>query len=159
VGEAEASAPKLEPKLDPKVEPEDDMRVDMVQRVMPVVAAFIKWSASHQGAPCPSAKELEPLVGGAAKLHDSWGRAMTITCTDQPAQQAIGIVSAGPDGVLGTLDDVASWTLGNEVTNLLSGPRWVVKQVRPKPAPPKRPRTGSAAEPVDRDGDGIPDDR
>jgi hypothetical protein len=36
----------------------------------------------------------------------------------------IGIVSAGPDGKLGTDDDVASWQMGHEITDVLRGARW-----------------------------------
>jgi serine/threonine-protein kinase len=161
---AASQPPPSEPSPPPAApsEPKLDARADMVKRVVPMVVGFVKWSASHKGAPCPSVKELEPVVG-AAKLQDSWGRPVTVTCTDQPAQQIIGIVSAGPDGVAGNRDDVASWTLGDEVTELLAGPRWVGKAVRPKPATtPTRPRppAGSAARTaVDPDGNDIPDER
>ena len=89
---------------------------------------------------------------------------MTVTCTDQPQQQVIGLVSAGPDGIAGNRDDVQSWMLGDEVTELLAGPRWVAKQIKPKgtttPKGSGSPK-GSGAKPaiIDADGDGIPDER
>jgi hypothetical protein len=79
---------------------------------------FVAWSHDHARARCP-----EPAALGAPVL-DPWGSPLRITCTDQPADQIAGIVSLGPDRVAGTRDDVASWTLGAEVTDLVRGPRW-----------------------------------
>jgi len=142
--------------------PVDENRADMVRRVRPIVLGFVKWSATHKGAVCPAAKDLAFYVGGASRLQDSWNHAMTITCTDQPAQQMIGVVSAGPDGVTGNRDDVVSWMLGEEITDLLAGPRWVA--VKPVTKPKGNPTSGSTTTTtkpvtVDVDGDGIPDVR
>ena len=63
-----------------------------------LLVAFTRWSTTHAGAPCPTAAEL-----GFRKL--------ALTCTDQPADQIIGAIAPGPDGVLGTADDVKSWTV------------------------------------------------
>ncbi|HEY5921618.1 MAG TPA: serine/threonine-protein kinase [Kofleriaceae bacterium] len=172
---ADASASPIQPATTqppaaqpPADEPKPDTRADMIKRVKPLGVGFIKWAAAHKDAPCPTAKDLEPLVGGAVNLQDSWSRPMTVTCTDQPAQQQIGIVSAGPDGVAGNRDDVASWTLGDDVTDLFAGPRWVGKTSRPKTTPkgtttPKSTTTPKGTQPPPRggdvDGDGIPDDR
>ena len=93
-----------------------------------VLSRFTAWSHDHAGAPCP---ELATL-GLAA--HDPWGHDLALTCTDQPADQIIGILSAGPDGVIGTDDDIASWTLGPSVTTLARGPRW---KSAPAPLPPR----------------------
>ncbi|HEY5947944.1 MAG TPA: protein kinase [Kofleriaceae bacterium] len=147
------------PPVPTPTEPAPDMRADMIKRVTPIVVGFVKWSATHKGAPCPTANDLEPSVGGAAKLVDSWGHPISVTCTDQPSKQIIGIVSAGADGVFGNRDDVASWTLGDEVTDLLAGPRWVAKPVaRPKPTTTPKGTTPKPAS-LDTDGDGIPDER
>jgi tRNA A-37 threonylcarbamoyl transferase component Bud32 len=133
-----------------------------------VLTAFAGWAASHAGAPCPSASDLASAMGDAKAINDPWGHAVAITCTDQPADQAVGAISAGPDGIFSSDDDVASWTLGREVTKVVAGARW-------NSAPPKRqavaparshaeptgagktphvttPAAGSAAQ----DDDGIP---
>ncbi|HEU4731108.1 MAG TPA: hypothetical protein VFT22_24610 [Kofleriaceae bacterium] len=100
-----------------------------------VFGRFVAWSRDHAGAPCPDIATL-----GVVAL-DPWGHAIELTCTDQPADQRIGAVSAGPDGLAGSGDDIASWTLGREVTDLVRGPRW-----RPDPttasAPAVRPFAG-----------------
>ena len=83
-----------------------------------VLTRFAAWARDHGGAPCPDLA----LLGLAA--HDPWGRDLTLTCTDQPADQIVGVLSPGPDGVIGTDDDLASWTLGPGVTSLVRGPRW-----------------------------------
>jgi serine/threonine protein kinase len=110
-----------------------------------VLTAFTRWSPSHAGAPCPSAAD---LVGNAPQLDDPWGHPITVTCTDQPAQQVIGVVSAGPDGTSGTADDIASWQLGTDVTGIVRGPRWVatppaVAATKPTPVAKKPTRTTS----------------
>jgi len=156
---AVAVTPPVKP-ADPPVQPIDpqpDSRADMIKRVTTVAAGFVKWSAKHKDAACPQAKELAFFVGGASRLQDSWGHPLAVTCSDQPAQQMIGIVSAGPDGIAGNKDDMQSWLLGDEVTDLLAGPRWVGKQVRPKVT--TTPKGSGAKPPVDHDGDDIPDSR
>ncbi|HET7501215.1 MAG TPA: hypothetical protein VFK02_09440 [Kofleriaceae bacterium] len=100
-----------------------------------VLGRFIAWSRDHAGAPCPDLTAL-----GVVAL-DPWGHAIALTCTDQPADQQVGAVSAGPDGVHGSADDVASWTLGGEVTELVRGPRWRGEPAA-APAPPIRPSSG-----------------
>jgi hypothetical protein len=93
-------------------------------QVRSVLTRFTEWSRDHSGAPCPDGAAL-----GVATL-DPWGHPLAITCTDQPADQQIGAISGGADGVMGNHDDVASWTLGRDVTELVRGPRW-----KPAPAP------------------------
>jgi hypothetical protein len=83
-----------------------------------VLTRFAAWSREQAGAPCPDLATL----GLAA--HDPWGHDLALTCTDQPAAQIVGVVSPGPDGVIGTDDDIPSWTLGPGVTSLVRGPRW-----------------------------------
>jgi hypothetical protein len=94
------------------------------------IARFVAWSKQHAGAPCPDASVL-----GDAK--DPWGRPYQITCTDQPGDQIVGLVSAGPDGVVGTGDDVASWRLERSVTDPVRGARW--KEAAPVKVPAKVP--------------------
>jgi len=66
------------------------------------------------------------------------GHPIEITCTDQPADQMIGAVSVGPDGARGTADDVGSWQLGREVTDVVRGARWVAAPPKPERADPPR---------------------
>jgi hypothetical protein len=133
---------------------------------------FKDWATAHAGQPCPE-------MAAITNEMDPWGRAYVLTCTDQPADQIVGMISRGPDGALGTDDDVASWTLGRELTMLARGARWKVASSttsdhakRPaasavKPAKTKSHATtkpagatsATKAGPVDTDGDGIPDSR
>jgi len=111
----------------------DDLPAVATARLHDALTAFVTWSSAHAGAPCPSARDLTSS-GDAHALEDPWGHAIAITCTDQPADQIAGAVSAGPDGAFGTDDDLASWALGPDVTGLVRGTRW-----RPAVAPPPRP--------------------
>jgi serine/threonine protein kinase len=136
-----------------------------------LLAAFSSWAAEHPDAPCPTAAGLGAAV-------DPWGRAFEVTCTDQPAEQVVGARSAGPDGAMGSDDDLVSWKL-DDATKLAPGPRWRATAPKPpettEPAPPApvrehkprgkfrkippagaRPRSDDI---LDQDGDGIPDRR
>lgn len=95
-----------------------DLHAALVAQITDVLQRFVAWSHAHPRGRCPDLAAL-----GAAEL-DPWRHALRITCTDQPADQIAGIVSLGPDGVPGTRDDVASWALGAEVTEIVRGRRW-----------------------------------
>ena len=112
--------------------PPHDPNVELAQRMKTVLTSFIAWSHDHPGAPCPKA----PALGAA--VQDPWGHPLEITCTDQPANQIVGALSAGPDGAIGTQDDVGSWQLGREVTDLVRGARWA-NAAHPEPPKPDRP--------------------
>ncbi|MBA3458800.1 MAG: serine/threonine protein kinase [Deltaproteobacteria bacterium] len=112
-----------------------DPDAEIAKRLKGVMERFVAWSHTHAGAPCPDAASL----GGDAR--DPWDHPIEITCTDQPADQIIGVRSGGPDGVKDTADDIASWQLGRDVTDLVHGARWVVT---PRPAaPPAKPSTSA----------------
>jgi len=131
--------------------------------------AFLAWAVDHAGAPCPTSVEL----GGRA---DPWDRPYELTCTDQPADQRIGARSSGADRTMGTDDDLVSWALDDAI-KLVRGPRWLASPAarhRRAVGAPARPLEAVAApkEPaahgsnrsdsdgvVDRNGDGIPDER
>jgi hypothetical protein len=160
--------------------PPSDPRVTAVAQIKDALTRFVAWSHDHPGARCPDAAALGVAL-------DPWGHPLRITCTDQPADQIAGVVSAGPDGAAGTRDDVASWTLGADVIDPIRGPRWATSRTRrtvphgSQPAPPPTASTaapataapptaarpgattklpaGSAAGSNDNDGDGIPDRR
>jgi eukaryotic-like serine/threonine-protein kinase len=146
-----AAKPVQAPPADPRP---DKAMAD----VRAMVAAFSSWTRDHASMPCATAVEL-----GAAR--DPWGKSYEVTCTGQPADQVVGVRSAGPDGVLETDDDVVSWML-DDARKLAHGSRWIpaIAPVEP-PAhdrPPRRtsPRKPRAPEPdldLDLDGDGIPD--
>ena len=181
VAEPAGSAPVPEvakPPSPPPPPPEDPRPAQVKADMRALLAAFSKWAADHAGAACPTSAEL----GGRS---DPWGHAYQLTCIDQPADQVVGVVSMGPDGATGTDDDLTSWTLGREVTEITRGKRWIAAPVAakapPKPAeqapitarkpvsgplPKKKPvpPTPSPIPPkpagvVDLDGDGIPDTR
>lgn len=79
--------------------------------------------------------------------HDSWGHPLAMTCTDQPGDQIVGAISGGPDGKLGTADDIASWQLGRDVTDLVRGGRWSTVPQRPaaRQAVPAKPQPAALA--------------
>jgi hypothetical protein len=109
-----------------------------------VLSRFVAWSHDHAGAPCPTAATL------GITDTDPWGQAIVLTCTDQPANQIIGAISAGSDGKLGTDDDIASWQLPH-IGELVHGTRWATPPatvaVRTHPAAPT-PAKPTAAEPT-----------
>jgi hypothetical protein len=88
----------------------------------------VAWSKDHPGAACPDVAAL------GITEQDPWGHPLQLTCSDQPANQIIGAISAGPDGTPGNGDDIASWQLGHDVTDLVRGTRWVVAVAKPTPA-------------------------
>jgi len=144
-----------------------DPRPDLARaELRAMLAAFAHWSETHAAAMCPTAAEL-----GAAR--DPWQHLYAVTCTDQPADQVVGVRSAGADGVMETDDDIVSWNL-EDAMKLARGPRWkpVIAPV-PTPLPTELPRAplGHKTPPkrpppaldkdstLDLDGDGIPDRR
>jgi hypothetical protein len=128
-----------------------------------VLTRFAAWSRGHAGAPCPDGEALGMIA------LDPWGHAIELTCTDQPADQSAGAISAGPDGIAGSADDVASWTLGREVTDLVRGARWTSPPAAVATPPATKPQTAKrskrraplhaprpGAPPIDAGADDIP---
>jgi hypothetical protein len=113
-----------------------DPQAAVVGQIKGAVMRFLLWSHDHPGARCPQAAAL-----GAA-VADPWGRPLRIVCADQPADQVAGILSLGADGLPGTADDVASWALGPEVTDLLRGAPWGSVRGGPAKRTPAGPRVG-----------------
>jgi eukaryotic-like serine/threonine-protein kinase len=140
-----------------KVEAPPDPNVALAPKMKAVLTSFVEWSKAHAGAACPRASAL-----GAA-VQDPWGHPIEITCTDQPANQIIGAVSAGPDGALGTADDVGSWQLSRDVSDVVRGARWVAaRSVPPSVKPTAKPTTARPPRPPTRpkaDDDDIPGER
>ena len=163
-----APAPPARPAPVPAVAPPpitvDQEREGVKTSFRAIIAGFAQWAMRNQGKPCPDVETLGP------KVVDAWEMAIVLTCTDQPSDQIVGLVSAGADRTWGTADDVTSWSLGPEITELLHGPRWqgsskVAKtktKTKTKTEPKTvKPQTAHKTDPgfVDLDGDGIPDKR
>ena len=131
-------------------------RAAAIGQINDALRRFVRWSRSHAGARCPDAAAI-------GAQPDPWGHALRITCTDQPADQIAGVVSAGPDGIAGTRDDIESWTLGDAATDVVRGPRWHAGRPGSRPpasiTQPKIPPASPGAGSSDKDGDGIPDRR
>ena len=114
-----------------------DSRSQVAARMKDVLAWFVAWSPAHRGAPCPDAADLRTLP------PDPWGQAFRLTCTAQPNTQIVGVISSGPDRRPDTADDIASWQLDREVTDLVRGERWVsAPPVSPTPAAERRDTSG-----------------
>jgi hypothetical protein len=143
--------------------PPPDPQAELSRQMKALLSGFAAWSREHAGARCPRALAL------GAPVSDPWGHPLELTCSDQPANQIIGAISAGPDGVLGTPDDVGSWQLGRDVTDLVHGARWVTKrETSPAQAPvpgspaaakPTRPAKPAKPAPPKYDDDDIPAER
>src|SRR5262249_33298577 len=71
------------------------------QTIVAVIAAFPAWAKQHPAAVCPSATD---VVGH--DVRDAWNHALELTCTDQPGDQVIGVISVGADGQRRTADDI-----------------------------------------------------
>jgi hypothetical protein len=109
-----------------------DPRAALGSTMEAVLTRFTAWARDHAGEPCPDVAALG--IDG----RDPWGRPLQLTCTDQPADQRIGAISPGPDGIAGTDDDLASWNLGRPITELVRGARW---PVGPTTRPATRPHS------------------
>jgi hypothetical protein len=149
-----SSPPPAPPTPAPVVAPKPDPNAEVTARMTDAVARFVAWSKQHAGAACPDGSVL-----GDAK--DPWGRPFQITCTDQPGDQIVGLVSAGADGVVGTGDDIASWRLDRSVTEPVRGARWTVAapvkvQVKSPVKSPQKVKTTQPSGGVQLDENGLP---
>jgi hypothetical protein len=136
--EAHAAAPGGGPQASPPppqaaARQPADPSAELAARMTALLNSFAAWARDHAGAACP-----KPAALGTVK--DPWGNPLLITCTAQPADQIVGAISAGPDGKLGTSDDIGSWQLGRDVTDAVRGARWVAAppQKQPRPTRPQR---------------------
>ena len=163
IGSAEATPP-TPPRPAIVAEPiaPPDPHVALAAQIQAILSHVPDWARTHPGELCPDITAL-----GVATI-DPWGHRIELTCTDQPADQIMGALSAGPDGIPGNSDDVKSWNLGPSITQLVRGRRWTPSSSAPaaspsiRPTPSKRrkdspsptdrisrfPRTGSAAAPA-----------
>jgi serine/threonine-protein kinase len=150
-----STRPAVPPAPSPPSPPSSppDPKAELSRPMKAALGSFVAWAHDHAGAPCPRASLLGPPV------NDPWGHPLELTCTDQPANQIVGAISAGPDGAIGTQDDIGSWQLGRDVTDIVHGARWAAT-ARPAPTSPVRPTR--PARPVGRpriENDDIPRER
>jgi len=151
-----------------------DPNAEVATRMKDVLTRFVAWSREHQGASCPD------IAAFGETPRDPWEQAFRLTCTDQPGDQIIGAISAGPDGSPGSADDIASWQLSRDVTDIVRGARWVVaakldlgskaeakrepvpsavKPVESKPAAGAKPKQAKPAKSIELDENGLPINR
>ena len=74
--------------------------------------AYPTWAASHPDNACPDKlDDLLEFVSREVTAKDAWGTPFQMYCgaTLPPGARGLAIVSAGPDGKLGTADDIKSW--------------------------------------------------
>ena len=143
----------------PPVAPTPDARPEQARRqLVYALEGFLRWSTVHTGEPCPDRTDLAAFLDDGS--IDPWANPLVITCTAQPADQIVGVISRGPDGMLGTADDITSWSLGPDDTRLIHGPRWQAAPIAPpvavtpheprptkQPTPPRRHTTAAVAPP------------
>jgi len=141
--------PAPAPTPAPQPQPLDPRPAQVKADMRALLAAFSRWARDHAGAPCPTSAEL----GGAA---DPWGHAYELTCTDQPADQVIGVRSRGPDGAPATDDDLTSWMAGRDVTELARGTRWPAAMAIAKAPSAAAGSATSAAHPKSAPGKPAP---
>lgn len=114
---------------------------------------FVAWAEKHAKEPCPA------LAAFAPQALDPWGHPYRVTCSDQSADQMIGLISDGPDGAAKTADDIASWQLGDDVTQSVRGARWSPKVVaKTHPAVNAKPKSKgtSGGTGIELDENGLP---
>lgn len=73
--------------------------------------AYPSWAASHPDLACPtSLADLDEYMNGEGG-KDPWGHPYEMSCgADVPAGvKGLGVRSGGPDGKLGSADDIRSW--------------------------------------------------
>jgi hypothetical protein len=127
-----------------------DPRIALVASMKLVLTRVAGWARDHAGEPCPDLAALGVVA------PDPWGHPLELTCSDQPADQIVGAVSAGPDGIAGSDDDIASWALGSEVTGLVRGARWKpLAATRPRPGRHRRDVATTPTAPVTRPADPV----
>jgi hypothetical protein len=86
---------------------------DKTERIVKQIAfeAYPMWSMKHADKACPDKlADLLPYFDGGTTT-DAWGHELTMYCGSNLPDGAVGlaIASPGPDGKLGTADDIKSW--------------------------------------------------
>jgi|GEM_PF-2148221 len=87
--------------------------VEKTERLAKRIAfeAYPMWSVEHPDKACPdNLTDLVPFIE-VRTTTDAWGHGLTMYCgANLPAGVVgVGIASPGPDGKLGTADDINSW--------------------------------------------------
>jgi serine/threonine protein kinase len=140
---SEPAIPTNAPQASAPPPSKPDPAAELGDRMKSVLTQFRAWAKTHANAPCPTADAI-----GVSAL-DPWGRPMLLTCVEQPANQMVGAISAGPDGAFNTVDDITSWGLGVEITELVRGTRWRMPQRPPPTREPRKPRVAAPPPPTD----------
>ena len=68
--------------------------------------AYEAWKAAEAAQPCPPSLQALNVFTNKKDIRDPWGRDYRFLC-DPEAREMLA-VSAGPDGHLGTADDISS---------------------------------------------------
>lgn len=74
--------------------------------------AATQWRLENPGKACPTSVVELTRLSKDTSTRDPWGHEFVMLCGKDAPEQApngFGIVSVGPDGNLGTVDDVRSW--------------------------------------------------
>ncbi len=144
---AQGSTPVASPPSAEAPRPDAAPRPDKAElakiEIKRVLDAFRGWAARHPDQLCPSIEDMRRAMDDPPAAEDPWGQRLSITCTGQPADQMIGVISAGPDGVFDNQDDIKSWTLDGKITRVVAGPRW--QPSRPSATEPSAPTPGKAS--------------
>jgi tRNA A-37 threonylcarbamoyl transferase component Bud32 len=147
-----ATAPAPDPAASAPAPTAPDPGAALAVQMKALFASFLAWSRDNAGAPCPTPHAL------GSTATDPWGNDLRITCSDQPSNQIIGAISAGPDGRFATKDDIGSWQLGSDITDVVHGPRWVGRLPSTR-RPGARPQKPAKPEPNSEEDDDIPRER
>ncbi|HEU0035675.1 MAG TPA: hypothetical protein VFQ53_33920 [Kofleriaceae bacterium] len=82
-----------------------------------VTQAYPKWLEANPKKPCATLADLQKLMPGAGSdtppfpTSDEWGHELVVKCGKDapPAANGFGVLSGGPDGKVGTADDITSY--------------------------------------------------
>jgi hypothetical protein len=69
--------------------------------------AYIEWESAHPDRPCPPSLSALTEFMNSKDIRDPWGRNYVMACGEHGL--GLFVVSPGPDGKLGTVDDIRSW--------------------------------------------------
>jgi serine/threonine-protein kinase len=132
-----APQPPQTPPQPPPVTAPDPDTVAVIAQMKDLLARFDAWAPHHAGAPCPTLRDL------GITSPDPWHHRLEVTCSGGPDDEKLGIESAGPDGKLGTDDDVKSWRV-HELDDAAKGPRWVAQVRAPSHVTPPQQHTSAS---------------
>ena len=73
--------------------------------------AYPEWAAAHPDTACPAKIEALQKFLTKADTKDPWGHGYKMSCGKDlpPGVRGLAVLSLGPDGKVGTRDDIKSW--------------------------------------------------